>query len=343
MASFLSIFCLQITENLTTQPTTHNNMATDKNKHLDDVLTSHKISKEEALRDKHIKRRDEVVTDLKSKYGTDLFDPFNSGSYAKHTAVNKKFDFDLIAPFKRNAFDTLESMYNSVFDFLNEKYKDKARIVKQKVSIGLIFHRDTDGHEVKIDVVPGRELNKNTYPDIADLNLYVYEQFGQFAGGSDRIKSNIKLQIANVKQNADRDSIRQIIRLLKVWKIYNSKTPKSFLIELITIKAFDKKDVKGDLWEKLKIVMEFIRDNVKTLCLPDPGNASNDVAETLNDSEKAGFSDDMKHMIERIEADSDMIKTYFQINPKFPADSGDKSSYGLGTAAASIPPAVRFG
>lgn len=302
-------------------------MATDKNKHLEDVLTSHKISKEEALRDKHIAKREDVVSVLQEKYGSKLYSPFNSGSYAKHTAVNKKFDFDVISPFKKDAFDTLEKMYEEVYDFLYEKYKSVATVRKQKVSIGLDFYPDADGHAVKIDVVPGRELNQDKYPENSDINLFVYDQFGMLAKGSDRIKSNIKLQIDNVKENADRGFIRQIIRLLKVWKIYNGKTPKSFFIELIVIKAFDKKDVKGDLWGKLKIVMEYIRDEVKTVSLPDPGNSNNDVADTLSDLDKTILSDDMKYMIQRIEDDSDTIKSYFKINDKFPPDEDKKRKF----------------
>lgn len=320
-------------------------MATDKNKHLEEVLTSHKISKEQDLLDKHVKKRDEVVSALQEKYGSNLYNPFNSGSYAKHTAVNKKFDFDVINPFKRNAFSTLKEMYNDVHDFLYEKYKSVATVRKQKVSIGLDFYPDEDGHSIKIDIVPGRELTQDKYNDDTSLNLYIHVQFGNFEEGSERLKSNIKLQIANVKENADRGSIRQIIRLLKVWKIYNLKTPKSFFIELITIKAFDKKIVTGDLWEKLKIVMEYIRDEVKTISLPDPGNSNNNVADTLTDSEKAIISDDMKYMIERIEENSDTIKSYFRINDKFPPEiDQNENSYGAkATGVMSVPPRTRFG
>lgn len=321
-------------------------MATNKNKHLEDVLTSHKISKEQALLDKHIDKRKEISEALQEKYGSDLYSPFNSGSYAKHTAMNKKFDIDLIAPYKRNAFETLEKMYNSVYDFLYDKYKNEATVKKQKVSIGLEFNSDADGDIVKVDVVPGRELNKDQYPDDNNLNLYVYEQFGKIDKGSDRIKSNIKAQIENVKGHAEKDSVRQIIRLLKVWKFYNSKKPKSFFLELITIKAFDKKTISGDIWDKLKTVMEYIRDEVKSVSLPDPGNSSNDVADTLTDSDKDTLSYDMKRMIERIEEDSDTIKSYYPINEKFPPEDEEKSnnSYGVKTGIGlSVPPVTRFG
>ena len=320
-------------------------MATDKNKHLECVLQSHKISKEQKLLDKHVAKRDEIKEALEEKYGSSIYSPFNSGSYAKHTAVNNKFDFDLMAPFKRNAFDTLEKMYNDVYDFLYEKYKSEANIRKQKVSIGLEFYIDSEGDAIKVDVVPGRELNLDQYKEDDKLNLYVYDQYGKIEKGSDRLRSNVKAQIENIKSNAEKGAIRQIIRLLKVWKIYNGKTPKSFFLELITIKAFDKKDITGELWDKLKTVMEFIKDEVKIISLPDPGNGGNDVADTLTDSEKSILSDDMKYMIERIEENSDNIKSYFRANEKHLCD-GDKkedNKYGIKKEGVSIPPATRFG
>ncbi|HYG40563.1 MAG TPA: hypothetical protein VD908_18170 [Cytophagales bacterium] len=319
-------------------------MATDKDKHLDCVLNSHKIKKEQSLLDKHITKKNEVKEALEEEYGADLYAPFNSGSYAKHTAVNKKFDFDLIAPFKRDAFATLEKMYTEVYDFLYEKYKGDATIRKQKVSIGLEFSADADGDVIKIDVVPGRELNKDQYKDDSNLNLYVYSQFGKIEKGSERLKTNVKAQIENVKGNAEKDSIRQMIKLLKVWKIYNIKDPKSFFLELITIKAFEEETIEGTLWERLKKIMEYIRDNVETVSLPDPGNRNNDVADTLTDSDKTVLKDDMKYMIERIEENSDNITSYYRINPKFPCDDENKNSNGYGSKedSLSVPPPTRY-
>lgn len=324
---------------------------TDKNKHLECVLSSHKISKEEKLLDKHIDRRDEIKEALEEEYGNNIYSPFNSGSYAKNTAVNIKFDFDLMAPFKRNAFGsngTLKDMYDSVYQFIHGKYHGKEATVRdQKVSIGIEFYPDSDGHIVNIDVVPGRELNLDQYKEDSKLNLYVNQKFGKIEAGSDYIRSNIQAQIDNIKDraNAEKDTIRKIIRLIKVWKIHKKPQLKSFFIELITIKAIDNKDVTGDLWERLKIVLEYIKDEVKTVSLPDPGNSANEVADTLTDLEKSTLSDDMKYMIERIEENSDNIKMYFPINEKHPCDEDkeDDNKYGIKKEGVFVPPSVRFG
>lgn len=318
-------------------------MATNKDKHLTCALESHKIRKKKSLLDKHIEKKNEISEGLLETYGDNIYTPFNSGSYAKNTAVNKKFDFDLVAPFKRNAFDTLKDMYNKVYDFLYEKYKGVATVRKQKVSIGIEFFADSDGDVVKIDVVPGRELNKDQYEEDNKLNLYVYSQFGQLAAGSERLQSNVKAQIKNIRGNADKVFLREIIRLLKIWKIHLNKPYKSFFIELITIKAFEKKDVTGELWDRLKIVLEYIRDNVSDVSLPDPGNSNNDVADTLEDYEKAALSNDIKYMIETIESNSDNIKLYFKVNSEFPCEEDNGNTYGQKAAGISIPPPKRFG
>lgn len=322
---------------------------TNKNKHLDCVLSSHKITNEQKLLDKHILRRDEIKEELEKKYGGNLYSPFNSGSYAKNTAVNLKFDFDLMAPYKRNAFGsngTLKEMFNDLFEFLKEKYHGKeANVRDQKVSIGIEFYADEVGHIVKVDVVPGRELNVDQYKDDSKLNLYVNKKFGALEQGSEYIRSNIQAQIDNIRDRAteEKDPIRKIIRLLKIWKINNKPDIKSFFIELIVLKSFDNGKVEGELWDKLKTVLEFIRDKVKEVSLPDPGNSTNEVAESMTETEKSALSDDMKYMIERIEENSDNIKTYFKINEKHPCEEKDENKYGVKREGVTIPPTKRFG
>ncbi len=316
-------------------------MATDRSSYLWDVLSSHKVSKEEGLLAKFKEKRDIIKDSLKERFGDNLYSPFNSGSFAKHTAINLKFDFDLMAPFKRNAFSTLEEMYEAVYGFLYEEFDGEAHVRKQKVSIGLEFFPDSDGEVVKIDVVPGRELNQGQYVEDEKLNLYVYSQFGNLEQGSDYIRSNVRKQVDHIRQSGDdRTSVRNIIRLLKVWKKHtNQNYPKSFLIELIVIKAFDKLAIEGGLWDKLRSVLVFFKDNIESISLPDPGNTNNEVADTLTDYEKQSLSSDFAYLIERIDESSDLIKLYFPINEKFPPEE----TYGSNGDSRSVPPPVKFG
>lgn len=323
----------------------------NKTAHLDSVIKTHQISKEESLLNKHKTKNTEVKDALQKNYGEKMYNPFNSGSYAKNTAMNLKFDFDMVAPFKRNAFGsngTLKEMYEDVYDFLYEKYKEVAEVRKQKVSVGIEFHADDEGDIVKIDVVPGRELNQDKYDETEDLNLYVYNKYGTIEAGSERIKTNVKAQINNIKDRAEKekDSIRKIIRLLKVWKNTKLSSPaKSFFLELITIKAFDNKVISGNLWDKLETVLEYIRDEVtkEAFTLKDPGNSNNDLVDTLTSIDRQNLSDDMKLILERIEDNDENIKTYFPENQKFIEEEESKYD-NKGNGFYSTPPKTeRFG
>lgn len=327
------------------------NPTMDKSLHLESVIKTHQITNEKELLDKHIQKKNEVKEALEKHFGSNLYAPFNSGSYAKNTAINTKFDFDLVVPFKRNAFGangTLKEMYEGVYDFLYDKYKNVAEVKKQKVSIGLDFYPDGNGNRIKIDVVPGRELNQDQYATDENLNLYVYYKYGNIDAGSERIKTNVQAQIRNIKGRAEseKESIRKIIRLLKVWKTTKYDYPtKSFFLELVTIKAFDNSTMTGNLWEKLRTVLTYIKDNVtKTgFSLIDPGNASNNLADTLNDYQKRQLADDMQIMLTRIQENDENIKIYFPENPKFKVEDKSNNRYGASNAMPVPPRNLNFG
>lgn len=313
-------------------------MAVDKNAHLQKVLETHRMSHIHNLVDKHKKRRDEIIEALEEKYSGKTYNTFNSGSFGKHTAINIKFDLDIVDPFKRDAFSTIQDMYNEVFEFLNEKFGDKATVRKQKVSIGVIFKEDEDGDIIDIDVVPGRELTQGDYKVSKNLNIYFNDDHWGFQKGT-YTQTNIQAQIDHIKNRNDE---RKIIRLLKIWKHTNGEQYKSFLLELITIKAFNKTNITGNLWDKLKAVMEYIRDNVNKdgFTLIDPGNSINDVIKSMNSWERDGLSIKMKNMINRIEENDENIKSYFPINEDFvEEDSEDENVYGIkGDNKPSLPP-----
>lgn len=317
----------------------------NKNDYLKDVMESHRMAHIDKLIDKYKSRRNEIKEACEEKYSDKIYSPFNSGSFAKHTAINTKFDLDIVVPFKRNSFDTLEAMYQDMYDFLSDKYAKEgiAHVRKQKVSIGVRFLADNDRDEINIDVVPGRELNLDSYKISKDINVYFNDNHWGFAKGS-YTKTNIHNQIDHIKA---KENERLVIRLLKIWKNSNCENYKSFLLELITIKAFDKIDISGSIWEKLKSVLEFIRDNVtkEDFNLIDPGNSNNNIISTLEAYERSNLSNKMNNIINRIEENEENIKTYFPINDKF-AKKQHNSAYGIKglTIEPSIPPTNnRFG
>lgn len=314
-------------------------MAVNKNEHLNKVLETHRMAHIDVLLEKHKLKRNEIKEALETEFNSKIYSPFNSGSFGKHTAINTKFDLDIVAPFKKDSFSTIEDMFNEVYDFLFNKYHStgQAEVRKQKVSIGVIFKTDSDGDQISIDVVPGRELTQDTYLQEKDLNIYFNESKWGVSKGS-YMKTNIQAQIDHIK---GRDSERKVIRLLKIWKNSNREDFKSFMLELISIKAFDKSTIEGNLWDKLKGVMAYIRDNVtnQSFTLIDPGNSNNDVMKLLSSSQREYLSNRMKIIINNIEANPENIKSYFPINEDFEISDEDSNSYGLkgSTTPFSIP------
>ncbi len=308
-------------------------MATDKKEHLEEVLETHKMSHIDSLLDKYKEKRKEIKEDLEEEYKGKIYGVINSGSYAKHTAINIKFDLDIVTPFKKTSFSTLEDMFESVFDFLYEKYKSQATVRKQKVSIGIEFFPDEDGDVISVDVVPGRELNEDQYTEDNKINLYVHSRYGLIKE-KEYLQTNIVAQIDHIKQ---RENERKVIRLLKIWKTTNRENYKSFFLELITIKGFENRSITGNIWDKLKSIMEYIRDNVAEdgFTLKDPGNSGNDVADTLDEFQKNALKQRMRNMLDSIDDNSDNIKLYFPINKLFQ----EKQGYGIkeGGSTFSIP------
>lgn len=91
----------------------------NKKEYLESVIDSYKMSKEEKLLEKHKTKKEEIKEALEKKYKENIYSPFNSGSYAKNTAINTKFDFDMVTPFK-TAID-LNAYLNSIEEKVNEQ------------------------------------------------------------------------------------------------------------------------------------------------------------------------------------------------------------------------------
>lgn len=97
-------------------------MAVDRSEHLLNVLETHRMSHIDKLVQKFKDKRTGIKEALEENYTSKIYSPLNSGSFGKHTAINIKFDLDVVVPFKRNSFETIKNMFDDVYDFLYEKY-----------------------------------------------------------------------------------------------------------------------------------------------------------------------------------------------------------------------------
>ncbi len=285
----------------------------DKNLHLDSVLKTHSMNLDEgAILENYKKKRKAVKEALEKKFAGNIDKIIDSGSYAKSTAINTKFDMDLCIHFKKGSYKTLKEMYADVYDYLKKEYKKEdselITVREQKVSVGLIFN--VEGEDLLFDITPGRKTSEESSDN--DVYLHVNNEEDE----SKWTKTNIGNQIEHIK---GRGNERESIRLLKVWKFWRGYEIKSIVVELLTIKAFDTENINDEkgLWNRLKKVIEYMRDNIETVSLTDPGNSANNVAGTLSDKEKTALKDYLKEMLEKIEKDDTILKYYFPENPKY--------------------------
>lgn len=326
-------------------------MSTNKNEHLKKVLDTHDINKVESL-NKFIAKKNAVKNALNDKFSeTKASNAIDSGSYAKNTAINTKFDIDCCIPFKKKekeedkGYSSLKDMFDDVYKYLRNEYTEddnditKEDVRKQKVSIGMKFN--IDGEEFDMDVVPGRERpsNNDYNSNNTDLSLHIHpsnRSKKEEDENKTRIKTNIKKHV-DLLSGSERTHERKVTKLLKVWKTERKnqnegKLIKSFMMELYTKEAFDGEDeIPNGLWEKVKLVMNHIIDNITENDLVDPVNSSNIVSDSMSDTAKSETKRDMKKTIKDIDEDSDKIKEYFPINEDY--DDEDDSDSKASTAS----------
>lgn len=283
-------------------------MSTSKNAHLDAVIKTHNVELEEAKITAYRTKRDEIKVALQQHYRGCMYDPLNSGSYAKKTAINTNFDLDLAVPFKRGEFRTLRDMFEDVEGWVEDQKSSNrfgiTQVSRQRRSINLIFH--VNGHELDMDIVPGRELNSDQYQEDYNLNLYDSKD-------DTSIQTNIK---THTELMLNRNLEREVIKLMKVWKTAHKQDMKSFLVELMILSAFDKDSSLADkkLYERLKGSLEYMADNITTIRLVDPANSANVVSDTLTMTEKQEFKGRFGRILEEIERSEDNLIEYFPIN-----------------------------
>lgn len=302
----------------------------NSDEYLNCVLKSHRMRHVEEQMEAYRIKRDEVKRLLQKEFGSRMYTPRDSGSYAKHTAINTSFDLDMLVPFRKDAFGTLEEMYQDVENFLAEHYRGTTvQVSPQTVSIGLAMYEN--GHQLSIDVVPGREMQQGGYEADKTLNLYVNKP------NRNSLQTNVEKQIEHIRAAAtENQHIRNIIRLLKVWKRARNVKLKSFLIELLVIEAFAREsEIPKGLWPQLRLILDFIEKEITNIRLIDPGNSNNVVTDTLTTAQKQDIAQTVKALLQNIDADETQLKSYFPENLSFPCEA-DTAGFGRKAGSSTV-------
>jgi hypothetical protein len=227
-----------------------------ENEYLSRLLDNQKLSEYNLQWVRSV--REQTENFLRNIYGSHISNFYYSGSIWKWTAINEDFDIDLCVYFREDSFNTLSDMFNSVYNALGSGHV----VRKQRVSIGLV--------SMNVDVVPWRKLNED-----GDINLYD-SKAGTFR------KTNIPLHKSYISEYGD----REVIKLLKLWKIRQKIDMKSFAMEILSIRALNWSSPSG-LANKLRTVWKYIENtNLDSLILTDPANSNNNLMDSIDNEQK---------------------------------------------------------
>src|SRR5439155_1487929 len=102
----------------------------------------------------------------------------------------------------------------------------------------------------------------------------------QSSGEKKRLKTNLDVHIAHVRDS----DVTDAIRLLKLWRVRNGLRIKHFALELLAVKLLKEKK-SATLVTQLKHVWEEFRDHWASLSIEDPANPTgNDLSPLLDTS-----------------------------------------------------------
>ncbi len=221
--------------------------------------------------------------------------PTINGSIIKGTSIHNS-DIDIQLKFNKDS-GKIDDMINIVENFLKSSFYDNKlqNVRRQNHSIGLIFN--ISGEEKRIDIVPMREIENGK----GDTYLYSTE--------SNSIKkTNSKIQNSKLKFT---EKQKQIIKLLKGWKIDNGLQLPSILIEHIVKRAFAEHIVPRGIDNALLFVIDYLANKITYIRIVDPANTNNIISNSITYKEKEDLQDFCFRMLDEIKNDKRNIIDYF--------------------------------
>ncbi len=227
--------------------------------YLEDLLQQQQLDPlvEDALR----ARRSEIEAILRQPPTPSAARIYYGGSLAKHTLIAAHFDLDVVVYFPHTAAPPAD-LYREV----EQKLRQASRaVLRHNVSLRLQY---TPGYH--IDVVPGRAVDDT----FEYANLYASD-----SGATRRTSLKLHIRLA-------RESDRDVIRLLKLWRRRNAVPVGSFLIELATARILSGAPAGLPLENRLRHVLQFFAVFYPEARFTDPANTNNIVSADIHWSQK---------------------------------------------------------
>lgn len=174
---------------------------------------------------------------------------YYGGSYGKNTMIRESFDLDIVIYFPSTNTLTVKDLYESVYRVLR-----RGDYIANKKNVAIQLPYDGGFH---IDVVPGKARD----------NTYRYATLYKNKTGT-WIQTSLKIHIDSVKD------VRDIVKLMKVWRIRHSVPLDTFPLEQLVVRALHNRR-KDDYATCVSAVLIFMRDQIMNIRLTDPANSNN--------------------------------------------------------------------
>lgn len=270
------------------------------------ILTEEHLKANPATFKSVVAYREKVKQWMVDKFGNKLVAlPEDTGSFYKRTAINSNYDLDIVLPFRKNSYASLEEMYYDVYEKVGKTFGQKATVTKQTKAIGITF--ENNGNPIHFDVVPGREINN--YAVEKDLNLYVKPNWIWQRGSS--FKTNVGVQKS---MTVNKPEARTVIKLMKAYRDRNGLPLPTLMIEQCVVDALSENNYGVYLspTENLLNCMDFISKKMEQKSLMDIANSNNNLHDKVTDMQKSYISNQLRKDIMRIEENSRYIKEIFE-------------------------------
>lgn len=269
-------------------------------------LTKESIKAKPDVFQKVLQRREKLKQLIETKFNKRLVSPpEDAGSFHKRTAIASNYDLDIIVPFKRTSFSSLEKMFESVHRVLDKSFGHEAIVTKQTKAISIAFDEDTE--PIYFDIVPGREINN--YGKDRMLNLYVRPEWVWQRGSS--FKTNVRSQQELTK---NKPQARTVIKLLKCYRDKNGFELSSPILEQSVVEALSNRNygIHPSTTENLLNSMEYLSKKITQKTVIDYSNTNNNLNENFSASDREAFSDQLTDDIKRIEDNPRYIMEIFE-------------------------------
>jgi len=261
-----------------------------------------KILSEEVLKNNptYLSQSTSIKNEVKEKLNNAFKDtlisyPQDAGSFAKRTAIASCYDLDIVLPFSKQGYGTLESMYMDVYNVLRDLFGEKATVTKNTKAITLTFEI-TRGIHIDLDVVPGREIND--FKKDKELNMYVRPGLIWQRGSS--FKTNLSQQLYITRNKPD---ARNIIKLLKRYRAQNNLNIPTIVIEQCVVEALseDQFGIQISIAENLLNAMDYLALKLQQKCLTDFSNSNNNLNDKVSQWNKNYISNLLLADITKVE------------------------------------------